>query len=46
MTSPAFPTKQSMMHSVFSIADLALTRRTAGGVVALMAKTTKTTKTA
>jgi hypothetical protein len=42
MTSPAFQPKQSMMRSVFDIADLATTGLVAGGVAARMTKTTKT----
>jgi len=42
MSLPAFQPKQSMMTSVFDIADLATTRLTAGGVAASMTKTTKT----
>jgi hypothetical protein len=43
MTSPAFSKPSShLMRSVSDIADLATTWRLAGGVAALMTKTTKT----
>jgi hypothetical protein len=42
MTSPAFKQSSQSMRSLFDIAEFATTRLLAGGVAALMTKTTKT----